>query len=658
MERTLITNLDKVKSVRLRGVRKKDSSEAKRASFGGENRMDLLWQAQAYYDALNEFRRRRARARRYVEGDQWSELIPNTKNRLSRTYIKEEDFIKQDGRMAFKQNILSQLVNNIVGQYRKNPNKSNVMARARERQRVSEMLSNALQYALKLNETDELDAANLREFIVSGFCAGKVTYEWNSDRQMPEVCIRNRNPNYMFFNTPLSDPRVEPELNMIGEFYDVTLDDVVSSFANTRADEERIRGYYGNRGASPWETSTAEGLTPKHMDSLSFLVGSDPTKCRVFEIWTYEKEWVTYIQDYLNGSYTRTYYTEKQVQALNRQRVEAAAREGIPLEEVALLAYERKFEGTWRVHYLTPYGDVLLEDDTPYSHGRHPYALTLHPLLDGHVYGMISNVIDQQRYINRLISLIDAVIGASAKNLLAVPEECIPDNMDLSDYVSEWSKVNGVILYKAKDGIALPSAISAQSVNTDANAILQMQMQLIQQISGLNTAIQGQAPKAGTPASLYAQQAENSSINIADLMAVFGAFKEKRDKKALKVLMQFYKEKRFILTSGQSYGPVVDEYDPAMVKDAEAELVVSTSTDTPVYRQLKDDFLMQLFQMNAIPVEVLLRNSSLQGADILLDQLKKLQAENEQKMAAQQQAAAPGVPAVQALPAAPGVPVA
>lgn len=334
MGRTLITDLDKVKSVRLMGVRKNNPAEAKRASLGGEKRTDLLWQAQAYYDALSEFRRRRARARRYVEGDQWSELIPNTKNRLSRTYIKEEDFIKQDGRMAFKQNILSQLVNNIVGQYRKNPNKSNVMARARERQRVSEMLSNALQYALKLNETDELDAANLREFIVSGFCAGKVTYEWNSDRQMPEVCIRNRNPNYMFFNTPLSDPRIEPELNMIGEFYDMTLDDVVSALANTKADEERIRACYGNRGASPLETTTAEGLTSKHVDSLSFLVGPDPTKCRVFEIWTYEKEWVTYIQDYLNGSYTRTYYTEKQVQALNRQRVEAAAREGIPLEEV------------------------------------------------------------------------------------------------------------------------------------------------------------------------------------------------------------------------------------------------------------------------------------------------------------------------------------
>lgn len=646
MEKTLITNLDNVKSVRLRGTRGKAASATRRPETERGNCMALLWKAQAYYDSLHEFRKARARARRYVEGDQWSELIPNAKSRFGRSMIKEEDFIKQDGRMPFKQNILSQLVNNIVGQYRKNPNKSNVMARAKERQRVSEMLSNALQYALKLNETEELDALNLREFIVSGFCAGKVTCEWNSDLQMNEVCIRNRNPNYMFFNTPLSDPRIEPELDLIGELYDLTMDDVVSAFAKDKAAEKRIRGYYADRGHNPWETVTTEGLTPKHIENLSFFVGSDPTKCRVYEIWTYEKEWVTYVQDYLNGTYTRTYLTEKQVQALNEQRMEQAAQEGIPAEEVALLAYERKYEGTWRVRYLTPYGDVLLEADTPYAHGRHPYALTLHPLLDGNVYGMISNVIDQQRYINRLISLIDAVIGGSAKNLLAVPLECIPENMDLGDYMEQWSKVNGVIVYKSKDGVVLPNVISANTTPTDANTILQMELQLINQISGLNSAMQGQAPKAGTPASLYAQQAENSSINIADLMAVFGAFKEKRDKKALKVLMQYYKEKRYILTSGKSYGNTVDEYDPDMVRDAEAELVVSTSTDTPVYRQLKDEFLMQLFQANAIPVEVLLQNSSIQGSDILLDQLKKMQAEQEQKMQMQQQAAAAqGMPA-------------
>ncbi|MCM1555820.1 MAG: hypothetical protein NC048_10070 [Bacteroides sp.] len=644
MSRMMITNLANVKSLRRKGTYRRKDEDSSIASIHGKNYVQLLYKAQSYYDALEKFRQKRLRARKYLEGDQWCELIPNPKNRFGMSLIKEEDFIRQDGRIPFKQNIIAQLVNNVVGQYRKNPTKSNVMARARERQKTSEMLSNALQYALNLNETEELDAANLREFIVSGFCAGKITYEWNTEKKMPDVCIRNRNATNVFFNTPISDPRIEPELNFIGEFYDLELNDVVSAFAKTKADEKRIREMYAYSD-DRLATTYQQGLTTEHADSTSFLIPSDPTKCRVYEIWTYEKEWVTYVQDYLNGSYTRTYLTEAQVQQLNTQRVEMAAQEGIPLEEVALLAYDRRYEGTWRVRYLSPQGNCIMEMDTPYAHGSHPYIITLHPLLDGNVNGLVSNIIDQQRYINRLISLIDAVIGASAKNLLVVPEECIPDNMDLQDYMSEWSKVNGVILYKAKDSVSMPTAISANTVNTDANSILQLQMQLINQISGINEAMQGQAPKSGTPSSLYAQQAENSSINIADIMAAFGTFKKRRDKKVLNVLMQFYKERRLILVSGKSFKDVIDEYDPDMVQDAEAELVVSTSTDTPVYRQLRDDFLMQLFQTNAIPVEVLLQNSSLQGSDAILDQLHKLQAQQEEQAAAmQQQAATAGVP--------------
>ena len=85
------------------------------------------------------------------------------------------------------------------------------------------------------------------------------------------------------------------------------------------------------------------------------------------------------------------------------------------------------------------------------------------------------------------------------------------------------------------------------------------------------------------------------------------------------------------------------------------ELVVATSTDTPVYRQLKDQFLMQMFQMNAIPVEVLLQNSSLQGSDVILAQLQKareqMAQQKQQMMMAQQGAAAPaGMPAAQPVP--------
>lgn len=70
------------------------------------------------------------------------------------------------------------------------------------------------------------------------------------------------------------------------------------------------------------------------------------------------------------------------------------------------------------------------------------------PVIDGRFKAVLSDVIDIQRYINRLLTLLDFIIGASAKGLLMVPQECIPDDMDIRDFAREYVKTNGVILIK------------------------------------------------------------------------------------------------------------------------------------------------------------------------------------------------------------------
>ena len=59
--------LSKVKPAQL------DSVQASKQEPGGENRraMDVLLQAQAYYQAMNKFRNDRERNKRYNYGDQW-----------------------------------------------------------------------------------------------------------------------------------------------------------------------------------------------------------------------------------------------------------------------------------------------------------------------------------------------------------------------------------------------------------------------------------------------------------------------------------------------------------------------------------------------------------------------------------------------------------
>lgn len=56
-------------------------------------------------------------------------------------------------------------------------------------------------------------------------------------------------------------------------------------------------------------------------------------------------------------------------------------------------------------------------------------------------------------------------------------------------------------------------------------------MNIMQQISGLNGAVQGQVPRANTPSSLYAQQAQNSMMNFVVLFENYNMFCEERDEK-------------------------------------------------------------------------------------------------------------------------------
>ena len=53
-------------------------------------------------------------------------------------------------------------------------------------------------------------------------------------------------------------------------------------------------------------------------------------------------------------------------------------------------------------------------------------------------------------------------------------------------------------------------------------------------------------------------------------------------------------------------------------------LVVTQSTDTPVFRAATDDMLMQLFQAGAIPLELFLDNTSMPFAEKLKNDLKQL----------------------------------
>ena len=587
-------------------------------SFDKQSNIFLLEKCRNDWESLRDFRTRRRRARRYVRGDQWGDMITDPDTGLS---ITEEDYIKKQGKIPLKQNQIRQLMKNLLGQFRQNVTKAIVLSRQSGKGIEAEMMSYALEYVHQTNQTAELDARLFEEYGISGASIQKLTYRFIKERDIEDVWIENKNPAMMFFNTDVRDIRMT-DLRRIGEIIDITMAELIGVFARTPADVQRIRDCYTDRTAEYFYNST--GLTAQDVDSLDFYFPRNQFKCRVIEVWELKAGWRTYAHDYADGSMSIVPETLDEIRQININRVQKGMAEGIPAEEIPQIDATMKYEQFWWVKFLTPWGDLLYECETVYDHQEHPFIMRLYPLLDGEVWGFVEDIIDQQRYINRLIILLDFIIGASAKGVLMIPESAI-GKMTQDEWASEWTKFNGMILYKDKPGADKPYQISANSTNIGAHELLELQMKLMQEISGVHSAIQGMDAKSGTPASLYAQQAQNASMNSTDYMMFFNSFQQVRDYKVLKLIKQFYKEPRYLAIAGNAYSEAAKLFDPKKIEDMEFDIMISQAKDTPAYKALIEDTLKELLQAQLIDLDMYLENSSLPFAERLRESLHKRQ---------------------------------
>ena len=595
-----------------------------------DDNLTLLWRCARDWDAMDYLRKEHSRNLRYKNGDQWSDTVPDP-DHPHRT-IREDALISRSGKVPLKHNYIQQYIRNIHGQLLSSPTQTVVYARSRDDQPLGEMLTNALQACHQLNRIRKIDINVVEELCLTGIACAKVRYGYWSTKNRTDGKIDLVNINRLFFNADIEDPRLT-DIRRIGELHDYTFDDLVRNFATCREDVQALREIYG----ICHDHTKLENLYENHasrLQNLNFLYTNDLGKYRVIEVWERLGRWVLYIHDYADG--TEEIYTEltmQEVEAINASRIEQGMAAGIAPDTVKLIYAREQYEYYWRVKYLTPNGYCIKETESPYAHEEHPYVLAAMPVIDGRFKAVLSNVIDIQRYINRLLTLLDFIIGASAKGLLMVPQECIPDDMDIQDFAREYVKTNGVILIKKGAYDKLPKQISMNGTNIGAWEMFAQEMNIMQQISGLNGAVQGQVPRANTPSSLYAQQAQNSMMNFVVLFENYNMFCEERDEKLLKVLMQYYTTRRYIGTNGKTAGEMAKFYEPEMAQKIEDfNLTAAKSNDTPVFRQMTDDLLMKLLESGRIPLEIFLNNCSLPGADKLLAEVKSF---NEQAAAGQ-----------------------
>lgn len=581
----------------------------------------LLQRVAQYWYYLDDFRTRTERAWRYRRGKQWDDFVydPDTGEN-----VREYDLIANQGQIPFVINMIAPLVKNLKGQFRSSKSKPNVMARSKDKSNIGEMITAALWYTDDINQSTEVDANGLEIFLDSGACIQRADYKFNEE--LNKMLIRRKNCELatMFFNQ-VTDQQLS-DLYLIGEFHDMTMDDIVSVFAKTKDDEKRLREIYSY--VDERQSSLEEAFTEDQIRNKNFYTTNDPNKGRVFEIWEKVGDWYYWYHDWQKGKYgtvPMNIDNKRYFDSENAKRLQMAQQYGIPQEEVAMIEYNERYIKKWKFKFVSPTYETLLEGFTPYRHNSHPYIVILYPLVRGEVWGFVEDIIDIQRGFNRDKIMLDFVIGSSSKGTLVVDENSISDDFQFDDIVDAWSRRNGVIKMNLKAGAQLPQHLVSHAIPAGLNESLQLGMSLMDRNSGVSDAIQGRNVGSGTPASLYAQSAQNSTINSKDYMDAYNSFRVRAYTKVVSLMVQFYNDKMFLNNTSKSYSDESRLWDPSLITDdIESDVSVGMGADSQVYRSIMDEWLNQYVVQGLIPVELMLKHTSLPFADQLLKDIQEM----------------------------------
>ena len=594
----------------------------------------LVLQAQRCWDAMDKFRRSRDRAKKYTYGNQWQDKIV-----VDGVSMTEEEYIKSQGSVPMSQNLIRRLVRNVVGVFRNQNKEPMANARDRNEQVYGEINSTLLQYNYQLNKKRTLNGKMLEDALIGGMVAEKKTAGRRQDRGNRFDAWTDKVLMNMFFIDSNSTDVFCRDARIIGEIHEFTFAKLCSLFAENQSDIASLSKEYGSANSRDNVLDYYRNFGYSELKNVDFMCPYDVGMCRVIEIWNIETREMLHCWDMAKGVQYDIAYKDKAelVDKENERRIAEGISMGMDINDIAIINCKKEDEDKddwfvqeyWYYRFVTPYGRVLKEGETPYAHGLHPYVVFAYPFIDGEIHSFVSDVIDQQRYINRLVTMYDWIMRCSAKGLLLAPEGAF-DGQDIDKVAETWSSFNGVLMYKPKAGVAAPQQISGNMTNVGIVDMLNKQITLMEDISGVNGALQGKPGYSSTSGTLYAQQTLNATTSLVDLLECFSEFIIDCAYKDLSNILQFYDDKMIKM--------VVDEkvewkdIDTEKIRDIVCDISIQESTSSPVYRQIANEFLMQLLQQQAISVEQLLEVGDFPFADKLLQTIRSQQ---EQLQAAQ-----------------------
>lgn len=563
--------------------------------------LDLLSECARSWNNKDQWRQERARILRYLFGNQWGDYVH------VRGYgdITEEALIRKQGNIPLKNNVLASLWMSVFGVHAKQEMEPVCYARNENSKELSDNMSAGLQTNWQNTYMSEkLDNASA-EYLISGAAFARETYEERCE--LHDSYTDFLNPYYMFWEGGY-DP-THQDIRMIGCLWDISEEELYFRFAkpeyNLTIKDLNDIYHIGQRGSLHRSTNHKYINDTHDYDGLSFYQPSDPSLLRVIEVWREEVKPRYQCYDPLVADPVEKYFRiEKEdienVRQINRQRkaMYDSMSEPVPNEKRAYITAREIVDKYWQYYFLAPDGRILCEGETPYHHKSHPFTVSLFPYINGEIHPFMGFFIDQQRYINRTVMMGDMAMKNASKGMTFLPLSMKPDGMTREEYANQKSKFDCVFVYDDTKPAAMksqrkPEFYTHSAFNIGQTDMLQLQMNMIHEVSGVSGALQGKQPTAGTSFASYAMQSENSTTAIYPIIKKFNGFEERIALKKCITMQQYYEDGRDV-TPRKSDHQIF--YHANAARNVKFNVSIKNSAASAAYMQLGNEMLDKLLE--------------------------------------------------------------
>lgn len=619
-------------------VRSRRLSSVARMSTHRRRRVDteLYARCEQAFNNGEDIRRNYERIHTYVFEDQWGDVI-----HWKGGEITEREYIQRKGNVPLQNNIMISIQNSIVGLYTKQSGEPNCFAVRRDAQWLSDMMTATIQKNWQNTGQLLMLKKAFGEYLDGGVAIARETikevngqkYAWTDHISL----------NHAFWEAG-DDVRMS-DLRLIGVLHEVAPGELYGQFCNkqygwTVEEINRVFDIEDTDGHRYYRSAGIQHNDRQKLDYISFDSPSDNSLCRLIEVWTKETKTRYKCHDPLAQNADEVEYRVEVkdiafVKAQNEMRIQQYLEVGVPEEEWALIEYELIEDEYWFYTFMAPDGTVIADGETPYEFKSHPFTITLYPYVNAEVHPFMGNIIDQQRYINRLIIMHDMAARSAAKGLTIFPIENIPDGMSKEDVAEEMTEYDGLLFIQTNklNPNLRPEVITASAVQIGTQELLQMELNLARDITNVSGALQGKTPSAGTSAARYNQETQNATTSLEALMHDFTSFTESIARKKCMMIKQFYREGRMVWNKERTH---LIEYQNLSALDVDFEVNIKESAATAAYRTYINDQATRLLELGVIGIEDWCTITNLPFNDELLEIIERRKA---QEAAMQQQLA-------------------